>query len=129
MTGNIETNMKRYATILGVCAAICMLGLVFNSYRLPFLSFLAGLLTGWVNLLLNYVDAKIVGKVATTQNRLLAMIVGLSFLARFVFPVLIIYTAVIYPEWLEVTIVLIGFSTVYAMLLLDSVSKFIFKER
>ncbi|TSB44751.1 ATP synthase subunit I [Alkalicoccobacillus porphyridii] len=129
MIGEVETNMKRYATILGVCAAICMIGFFLSPFRIPFLSFLAGLLAGWVNLLLNYADAKIVGKVALTQNRKLSMLVGVSFITRFLFPGLIIYTAIKNPEWLQVILVLVGFSSVYAMLFIDSVRKFIFKER
>ncbi|MBM0065849.1 ATP synthase subunit I [Alkalicoccobacillus gibsonii] len=129
MVDAMETNMKRYATILGVCAAICMIGLIVSSYRILFLSFLIGQIAGTMNLLLNYLDAKIVGHVAIKQNKKLSMVVGISFVARILCPVIIIYTAMIFPEWLRVLYVLAGFSSVYVMLLLDSLFKVILKER
>ncbi|MDQ0207041.1 ATP synthase subunit I [Alkalicoccobacillus murimartini] len=129
MTGELETNMKRYATILGVCAAICMTGFMITSFHILFLSIFAGLVAGLVNLLLNFVDAKIIGHVALKQNRTMSLLVGLNVIVRMVCPIVIMYIAIIFPEWLNVLFVLVGFSSVYAMLFIDSVRKFIVKER
>lgn len=129
MTGELETNMKRYATILGVCAAICMTGYFATSFRILFLSLLAGLAAGLVNLVLNFLDAKIIGHVALKKNRIMSLLVGFNVILRILIPVAVVYLALIFPQWLDVRFVLVGFSSVYAMLFIDSVRKFFSKER
>lgn len=123
--------MKSYSIIVAVLGIISLFVYFLTPFKSNSLGFLLGLLFSYVNLWTIYRKTITVGEAAgkDVHPSIFSLIIaGFGFVIRTVIALTAIWLAIRYPSTFNLFFVIVGFSLIYIIILIDMVSRSIRKR-